>query len=319
MKITAAIGARVGWALLTLAVLSVLIFLAMNYRTPEEIARAAIGRSATAEQLSAYAQAQGLTDPLLVRYGRWAGGLLSGDLGVSPVTNRSVAEIVLPELGRTLTLAAVGSVLGIAAAVWLGGFMARRVGTRKDLGVLMGTVALAATPEFVLGLALLLVFGVWLGVLPIESGSAFSFGNLGQQALAYVLPAVTVALAIVPSLYRFVRSSVRQGLQAQHSEAAELRGLSRRTVYWDFVVRNSAAPIINAAALNIVFAVSGLVAVETVMSFPGIGQQLVTAIGQGDAITVQAIAVILSAVILTVFLLSDALTLALNPRLRVKR
>lgn len=302
-----------------LAGLSVLIFVAMNYKSPADIARAALGRSATTDQLRAYASAQGLDDPVMVRYLRWVGGFLRGDLGTSPVTSRPVAETILPELGRTMTLAALGATLGIAIALWIGVALGRRAGTSADFAVLTGSVVIAATPEFVVGIVLLVLFGVWLGWLPVESGSAFSFGTWTDQAAALILPALTVALIVIPHLYRFVRSSVREGVRAAHTEGAELRGLSPRTVKWDYVLRNSAGPIINAAAMNVVFAVGGLVAVEAVMSFPGIGGRMVSAIGQGDAITTQAIAIILAAIILAVFLAADLLTLAMNPRLRLKR
>lgn len=319
MRMATRLAARIGWTLLALGVLSVLIFIAMNYKSPEEIARAAVGRTATHGQLVTYATAHGLYDPLPTRYLSWLGHALTGDLGVSPITNRPVARVILPELARTLTLAGLGVLIGIPSSIVLGTFMARRKGSRSDVGFLMASVALAATPEFVIGLGLLMIFGVWLGWLPIESGSAFAFGTGTQQIVAYVLPALTVAVAIIPHMYRFVRTAVHEGLQAPFVEAARLRGLPSRTIHWDFVMRNSAAPIINAAAFDIVFAVSGLVAIETVTSFPGIGDHLVQAIAQGDAITVQAIALILATVILVVFLLADLLTLALNPRLRLSR
>jgi peptide/nickel transport system permease protein len=319
MKTSTAVIARLGWAVLTLFILSILIFVGMNYKSPEDIARAAIGRSATPDELHAYVQQQGLDRPLVVRYLDWLGDALAGNLGVSPVTGRPVSETIMPLLERSMILAAIASVLGISVAIWLGGMMARRMGSRKDVGVLVATVSVAATPEFVVGLGFLVLFGAWLGWLPTESATAFAFGNRGQIAVAYILPVFTVAVAIVPHLYRFVRSSVREGIQAQYTDAAELKGLSTRTVHWDFVIRNSAAPIINAAAINMVFAVGGLVAVETVMSFPGIGQEFVAAIGQGDVITVQAIALILSAIILAIFFVADMLTLAMNPRLRLSR
>lgn len=319
MKVLKSVTLKVLMTLGTLALLSMLIFWAMNYKSAHAVAQAALGRSATPAQLHDYAVQYHLTDSLPSRYLRWVKDALTGNLGVSPVTGRSVASQIGPELVHTFTLAAIGVLISIPIAIALGSFTARRKGKRIDSGILMFTVGIAALPEFVVGLLIIYVFAVSLGWLPIESQTAFSFGTGSQKVEAFVLPVATVCVAIVPSVYRFVRGAVDRGLRAEYTEAAELRGLAKRTVFWDFVLRNSAAPIINAAALNIAYAISGLVAIETVFSFPGVGQNLVAAIGQGDTVTVQAIALIMALLILIVFLLADVLTAALDPRLRLRR
>ena len=306
---------QLGVALLTLFVISLVTFAATNYKSPEEVARAALGREAAKVQLDAYLEEHGLDKPIYVRYGTWLGDFVQGDFGTSPVTGRSVRDEIGPRFQRTLLLSLVSILVALPISVALGVFMARRIGKPSDFAILIGTVIVAAMPEFVVGIGLLMLFAVTLGWLPVDS-TAISFGTPMEEAKAYVLPALTLVLAMVPHIARIARVSAREAFGAPFVQAAALRGLSRRTVTWDHGMRNAAVPLVNAVAINIVYLLSGVIVVENVFAFPGIGQALVAAIGAGDVITVQAIAIVMGAMFILISLAADLLAVYFNPRLR---
>lgn len=302
-------------AVLTLLAISVLIFAAGTFKSPEDVARAALGRDAAPAALQAYAEERGLTDPLPVRYARWLGDFARGDLGVSLVNDQPVADAVIPRFRNTLLLALVALVVAVPVSIGLGAFMARRRGSPVDLGLLFVSVILAALPEFVLGIALIMIFAVQLGWFPVDS-TAITFGTPAEVVAAYVLPALTLVLAMVPHISRIARASASESLDTPYVASATLRGLRPRRVMWDYGMRNAAVPMVNAVALNIVYLLGGVIVVEQVFAFPGIGQLLVEAIGNGDATMVLAIAVILGAMFIIISLIADLLAIYFNPRLK---
>jgi peptide/nickel transport system permease protein len=306
---------QLGVALLTLLVISIVTFAATNYKSPEDVARQALGREAAKVQLDAYLKEHGLDKPIYVRYGNWLGDFVRGDFGTSVVTDRPVRDDIGPRFVRTFLLSLIALAVALPLSVALGVFMARRIGQWSDFTLLIGTVIVAAMPEFVVGIGLLMLFAVTLGWLPVDS-SGISFGGFGAQAKAYVLPALTLVLAMVPHIARIARVSAREAFGAPFVQAAVLRGLSRRRVTWDHGMRNAAVPLVNAVAINIVYLLSGVIVVENVFAFPGIGQALVQAIGGGDVITVQAIALVMGAMFITISLAADLLAVYFNPRLR---
>jgi peptide/nickel transport system permease protein len=306
---------QLGVALLTLLVISIVTFAATNYKSPEDVARQALGREAAKVQLDAYLKEHGLDKPIYVRYGNWLGDFVRGDFGTSVVTDRPVRDDIGPRFVRTFLLSLIALAVALPLSVALGVFMARRIGQWSDFTLLIGTVIVAAMPEFVVGIGLLMLFAVTLGWLPVDS-SGISFGGFEAQAKAYVLPALTLVLAMVPHIARIARVSAREAFGAPFVQAAVLRGLSRRRVTWDHGMRNAAVPLVNAVAINIVYLLSGVIVVENVFAFPGIGQALVQAIGGGDVITVQAIALVMGAMFIAISLAADLLAVYFNPRLR---
>ena len=311
------IARHIASGLLTLFLISIVAFGMMSVRTPEDIARKKFGPQITAAQVEAFAQEYELDRPVIERYGDWLWSFLHGDMGTSFVTDTSVSENVIPRVQRTLILSLVSLLIALPLAVALGVFQARRAGRWSDLFLLTGSVVLAALPEFVVGIALLYLFAVELGWLPVESATALTFASsLGEQAKAYVLPAATLVLAMVPHIARISRSAMREALGAQYTQAAVLRGLPRRTVIWDHAMRNAGVPLANAVAINIVYLLSGVIVVEWVFAFPGIGQGLVQATSTSDVFSVQAIAVLMGAMFIVVSLTADCVVAYLNPRLK---
>jgi len=300
-------------------IISIITFFATSLKSPQQLAQDSLGRYITLPQERAFIYAHGLNRPVLERYFLWLGAFLRGDFGTSVITNRPVRADVLPRLERTLILATVTLSIAVPVGVGLGAWSARRWGTATDLSLNIGAVVVSALPEFVIGLLLLLLFSVKLGWLPVDSGEGIAFGSFADQARAYVLPVATLFLASVPFMLRTSRSAIREALATPYVRAAVLRGLSRRRILWVHAMRNAATPIINAAALNLVYLLGGVIVVETLFGFPGLGQGLVAAVSNGDTITVQAIALILGAMFIAISMGADLLAVFLNPTLRGAR
>jgi peptide/nickel transport system permease protein len=311
------IGRQIGSGLLTLFLISIVAFGMMSVRTPNQIAHEKFGNQITTVQIDAFAHAYGLDKPVYVRYGKWLWHFAHGDMGTSYVTGVAVSANVIPRFERTLILSIVSLLIALPISILIGVFQARRLGSWADLSLLSGSVVIAALPEFVVGIGLLFLFAVKLGWLPVDSATALTFASsFTDQAKAYILPGATLVLAIVPYVARIARGSLREALGMAYTQAAVLRGLSRRTVIWDHAMRNAGVPLVNAVAINIVYLLSGVIVVEWVFAFPGIGQGLVQATSTSDAFNVEAIALLMGAMFIAVSLAADFLVAYLNPRLK---
>ena len=299
--------------LVTLLVISVITFFGTSLKSPEDLAKASLGRYITPAQTQAFIETNHLDRPVVVRYFDWLGNVVVGDFGTSYITHRPVSQDVLPRLKRTLLLTLLTLLVAVPLGVALGVHSARRWGTRDDIAVNAVAVILSAFPEFVIGLLLLIVLAVDLKLLPVDSGQGLAFGGFAQQAKAYVLPALTLVIASVPFIMRNTRVAVREALAAPYTRAAVLHGVPRRRVVWNHAVRNAASPILTAVAINVIYLLAGVIVVENVFDFPGLGQDLVAAVGNGDTVTVQAVAMLLGAIFVVVSFSTDALASALNP------
>jgi len=311
-----AIGRQLAAAVATLLVISIVVFGFMSLRTPSEIAHQKFGNQITPEQITAFAQSVGLDKPVWERYGIWLSHFVRGDMGTSFVTNSPVTDNVIPRFKKTLVLAALAILISLPISVAIGVFQARRVGSVTDLSLLIGSTVVAALPEFVVGILLLFLFARVLGWLPTDSTALVFPTSFKNEAEAYALPTATLVLAIVPYIARIARGSLREALGAPYTQAAVLRGLPRRTVVWDHAMRNAGVPLINAVAVNIVYLLSGVIVVENVFAFPGIGQGLVQAIQTTDVYNVLAIAMMMGALFVIVSVVADIFAAYLNPRLK---
>lgn len=300
----------------TLLVISVVVFGFLSLRSASDIAHQKFGHQITPEQIEAFAHDVGLDKPVYERYAIWLWNFVQGDMGTSFVTNSTVSDNVVPRFERTLMLAALSLLISLPIGVALGVFQARRVGSAVDLSLLTGSVVLAALPEFVVGIVLLYVFALALGWLPTDSTALVFPGSFEDGAKAYVLPTVTLALAIVPYIARIARGSLHEALGAPYTQAAVLRGLPRRTVIWVHAMRNASVPLVNAVGINIVYLLSGVIVVENVFAFPGIGQGLVQAIQTTDIYSVLAISMLMGAMFVATSVAADVVVAYLNPRLR---
>lgn len=309
---------HLGSSLLALLIITVVTFAATSIRSPEAVARNALGREASTDAINNFIAANGLDQPVMVRYVHWLSDFVRLDWGVSAVNNRQVSAIVLPWISNTLLLSFVALAIAIPMSVFIGLFMAKRWGTRTDLGILSGTVVLAAIPEFVIAIFLMFVLAMWLRLVPVDSTLADS-GAFLERIRAFTLPTLTLVVVMIPHLARIARASAAEALRAPSIKAAILRGLSRRVVLWDYAMRSAAVPFVNAVGVNVVYLLSGVVVIENVFAFPGIGRLLIQAVASGDANVVQAIAVILGALFLSVSFACDLLVIYFNPKLRKRQ
>jgi peptide/nickel transport system permease protein len=300
--------------LLTLWVISAVVFFATKALSVN-VARQVLGREVTQEQLDEFNHAHGFDKPPLQQYVVWLKGFLTGDWGVAPATGIPIRDTVMSRLGPTLLLAGISLAIAVPLSIGLGVFMAKRAGRPADLALSMATVCLAATPVFVVGIVLILVVSVHLGLTPVDS-TALTFGTPAQRAAAYILPSVTLALALVPHITRITRASIWDTLAAPYAQAGVLRGLTRRTVTWRYLLPNASAPIVNAVALDMMWLVTGVILVENVFAFPGLGSLIVSAVQSGDIFTVQAVVMVTGALFICISLAADLLVVALTPRLR---
>jgi len=308
------LATRLAYALLTLLVISVVTFFATNV-VPANPAKVALGKFATPQQLALYDQQQGLDRPVVERYFTWLGNMASGSWGTSTLSSQSVSSLVGPRVIRTLILGVLAMALAVPMAYALGVYSALRAGRPSDLTVSFGALLINSLPEFVVGTVFLLVLAVEFHALPIES-SAAALGSGSAKIKAYILPVLSLATVLTPYMARMVRANVREVSAAPFVRSAVLRGVPRRQVIWRHVVPNATLPVVNVVALSMAELVGGVVVLETVFGFPGIGQLLVDSVSSKDIPTVQAIALIIGIGFVVLNLLADAFILYLNPRLR---
>jgi peptide/nickel transport system permease protein len=306
---------RILAVLLTLWLISMITFAATSLRSPSDVARAALGRDVAPAQIQAFVHEYRLDGSLPARYGRWLGDFATGNWGTSPVTRLPVTQDIGPRLRNSLILATAALVLALPLSIAVGLGIARRRGGRTDVAITTASVVIAALPEFVVGIALLWVFAVQAGVLPVDS-SGLTFGGLGAQVEAFVLPTLTLAIVLMPQFVRMVRAAAIDVLAQPYVRAAVLRGLPVRTILWRHVLPNTAAPLVNIVAINLVWLIGGVIVVENVFAFQGIGQRLVAAVSQGDMPTVQALAMVTGILFLAISLTADAIVGRVEARTR---
>jgi peptide/nickel transport system permease protein len=305
----------VGKLVLSLVAISALVFVA-SAAIPGDPARAILGKDATASQITAFRQTHGLDEGVLTQYGKFLGNALHGDFGVSYAANNPVQDVIGQRLERTLILVLFGWVAAALVAVPIGLASGKRRGRRSDMAVSLVTLAIGALPEFVIAILLVLVFGVWLKIFPVDSSAVGFASNPFDAASSYVLPAVTVALTIVPYVIRLTRANAREVVSEPYIRSAVLRGVGGWRLTNRHILTNAAPPVVNVLALQFVGSIGGVVVTETVFGFPGLGQLLVQSVGTRDLPVVQAIALILGLFFVVVNILADAIVVLLTPKLR---
>jgi len=315
-RVVRALLVRLAVAIGTLLLISVITFAATN-AVPADPARVALGKEASQADLVVYRKEQGLDKPVVERYVHWLGNYLRGDWGKSVLASQvSVRSEVVPRMIRTIILGAVSLTIAIALGFLLGAWTARRSGGPADFAVSAVTLIFNAVPEFVTALLVLVLLAVKLKAFPIESGSGILYGSVIDTVRSYVLPVLTLVLVLTPYITRMVRANVREVLSQPLTRSSVLRGLPRRTVLWRHVVPNAALPVISVIALTFADILAGVVVVESVYAFPGIGKLFVDSVLGKDVPMVQAVALVVGAGFVTLNLLADGLLVAVDPRLR---
>lgn len=308
-------------ALLSLIVLfgvSVLIFLATQ-ALPGDPAVQILGHTATPEQLDELRKQLGLDQPLLNQYLTWLGNVLTGSLGQSLTSPQSVSSLLIDRGLASLALVLSSALIAIPLAVVMGSVGAVRRDRPLDHATQGIFLVLTALPEFVIGLGLLILLGTTVfKVLPtvalIPSGGA-AFTHPKELAL----PVLTLVLAVLPYLTRLQRAAMIDVLESDFIQMARLKGLPERIVVRRHALRNSLVPVVQGSALTLIYLTGGIVAIEYLFAYPGLGSALTTAVAGRDLPVVQAIVLLLASVYVVVNLVADLLTVLLVPRLRTRR
>jgi peptide/nickel transport system permease protein len=310
------IGWRLLFGLFTLFVVSVVIFGATEL-LPGDLARELLGQSATPETLAALREQLGLNDPAPVRYWNWLTGALQGDFGVSLANRRPIAELIAARLGNTLFLAAYAAAMAVPLSLVLGILAALWRNSVFDRAVNAGALTSISFPEFFV--AYILIF--WLaqsGLFPsmVRISPATTFAD---RLYMTFLPALTLTLVVTAHMMRMTRAAIINLMAQPYIEMARLKGLSPVRVILRHALPNALAPIINVVALNLAYLITGVVVVEVVFVYPGLGQLMVDSVSNRDIAVVQAVALIFAAAYVLLNLLADVLSTLSNPRLMHRR
>jgi peptide/nickel transport system permease protein len=305
---------RAGIGLLTLWAASLVVFLGTQL-LPGDAAQAALGQQATPQLVAALRADLGLDRPVFVRYWEWLGGFVQGDFGLSLPSKEPVASILGNRIRNTAVLALMTVVILIPLSMFLGIWSAVRRDRTIDHGIAGVTLALISTPEFVVGSLLALVLAVKFGWLPPAS-LVDADAPVFSQWTMFVLPVLTLLAAEVAQITRMIRATMIDVLESDYVMMARLKGVPEMRVLLRHALPNALAPTFQVLAFNVAWLVGGVVVVENVFQFPGLGLALANAVASRDQPTVEAITMLITGLYIAANLLADIGVIALNPRLR---
>ena len=305
---------RIALGLLLLFLVSILIF-AGTLILPGDVAQSILGQSATPEALANLREELGVNEPALTRYFEWLGGILTGDLGTALTNGQDIAESIGSRLKNTLFLAFWAAVIAVPLAIFLG-LLAVRYRDRWPDKLISGvTLSTISIPEFLIGYVLMYFVGVQLGWAPTVA-TIYDSMSLGEKLNAIALPVAVLTLVVLAHMMRMTRAAILNVMQSAYIETAELKGLTMFNIIWKHAFPNSIAPIVNVVMLNLAYLVVGVVVVEVVFTYPGMGQYLVDHVSKRDLPVVQACGLIFAAVYIGLNMIADVVSILSNPKLR---
>lgn len=308
---------RLALGVFTLFLISLVVFAAV-LALPGDAATAILGREATPERVAALRDQLNLNDSVITQYLDWIGGVITGSFGESAATQQPVSELLSDRLANTGFLVFVAAVVAIPLSIGIGVWTAMRRDRPADHIVSTTTLVLAALPEFVIGIGLILLFATsvftWFPAVSLLAPDQRAW----TEPSVVVLPAATLVLAVTPYISRIMRGSMIEVLESEYVTMARLKGLPERTVIWRHAVPNAIVPAIQVTALQLAWMAGGVVVVEFVFSFPGIGSLFIDAVDNRDMPVVQTITMLAAAIYVVLNLLADLLTIAVTPRLRTE-
>ncbi len=311
------IGQRLGLGLLTLLAASALIFIGTEL-LPGDLASAILQNSATPESLAKLRLDLGLDRPAVVRYAEWLFGALRGDFGHSLANGRDVLTEIAPRFGNTMFLAAYAALvatplavgLGLCAAIWQGGWFDRIVN--------LLTLMTISVPDYFVAYLLIIFIAVDLGLFP-SLANVTPETPFFERLYIVFLPMVTLSMSVLAHMMRMTRASVLSVMASPYIEMSILKGLTKTRIVLRHALPNALAPIISVIALNLAFLIVGVVVVETVFVYPGLGQLMVDEVSKHDVPVVQACGLIFAATFILLNMIADILAILSNPRLRKPR
>ena len=303
--------------IVVLILVSILVFLATQ-ALPGDPARAILGRSATPASLAALRRQLHLDRPVIDQYWTWVTGLLHGNFGTSLAAQEPVSTLLAPKLVNSAVLVALAAVLSIPLSIAIGAYAALKREKSFDQASSNLLLALAALPEFVVALVLVILFATTVThVLPavstIPPGS-----RPWNNWLALILPTLTLVIAVAPYVARIMRASMIEVLESDYVEMARLKGLPERTVLIRHALPNALGPVFQVIALNLAYLAGGIIFIEFVFNYTGIGGAIAEAVNNHDLPVIQALAILIAAVYVVLNLLADVATILVTPKLRTQ-
>ncbi len=308
------VSQRLALGLLLLFGASALIF-GLTEALPGDAAQAVLGQSATPEALANLREEMGLNRPALTRYFEWLGGILQGDLGQSLTNKLDIADSIGKRLGNTLFLACAAAVVSVPLAIFLGLLAVRFRNRWPDKLISAVTLTTVSIPEFLIGYVVIYFVSVklgWFSSLAMINESM----SFGEKLYAITLPAFVLTLVVLAQMMRMTRAAILNLMQSAYIETAELKGLSNFQVIARHAFPNAISPIVNVVMLNLAYLVVGVVVVEVVFVYPGMGQYLVDSVTKRDVPVVLACGVVFAAVYIGLNMVADIVSILANPRLR---
>jgi peptide/nickel transport system permease protein len=315
-QVTGYLLRRLGLTVLTLILLSMIIFLAGQV-LPGNPGRAILGPFASQSAVHALDNSLGVNRPLVVQYWSWVSGVVHGNLGTSYQFRAPVSSFLFPALGRSLKLAAVAFVIVVPLSIIGGVVAALNRGRLADRAISVTGLSLSTVPEFVSGIVLIVVFAIELKWLPVTA-SAPPGSSFPTQLRYLILPAIPLVLILFGYIARMARAGTIEALDSDYVRTATLKGLPRSVVIRRHVLRNSLLPTITVIATQTGYLIGGLVIVETLFNYPGLGRLIFTAATDKDFPMLEAGVLTIGIVYLLATLVADILYTVLNPRIRLQ-
>ncbi|MGC1427435.1 MAG: ABC transporter permease [Albidovulum sp.] len=306
------IAKRLGLGLLTLFAISLIIFSATEM-LPGDLAKAVLGQSATEETLAAFRRELGLDLPAHTRYINWLAGAVQGDFGSSLANKRPIAEMISARLGNTLFLALYAAAIAVPLSLILGILAALFRNSIFDRSANAVALTAISFPEFFVAYILIFVLaqsGLFPSLARLDADASF-----GDKLYRTFLPALTMTLVVTAHMMRMTRAAIINLLASPYIEMARLKGIKPMRVIVSHALPNALAPIITVIALNLAYLITGVVVVEVVFVYPGLGQLMVDSVSKRDIPVVQAVALIFAAAYILLNLTADVLSTLSNPRL----
>jgi peptide/nickel transport system permease protein len=309
------IAKRIGLALITLWILSLIVFFAGQV-LPGDPGRATLGPLAVESAVKALDHQLGVDRPLLTQYWDWISGFVHGDMGNSYQFRAPVEPFITAAIGKSLELAAVAFVLVVPLSILGGVVAALNVGKAPDRIITVLGLSFSTVPEFVSGIVLIIVFGIWLNVLPISASWAPG-ASVPDQIYHLILPSIPLVLILFGYIARMARAGTVEALDSDYARTATLKGLPRGVVIRRHVLRNSLLPTITVIATQTGYLIGGLVIVETLFNYQGIGNLIFKAAQDKDFPMLEAGVLTIGVVYMVATLLADIASSMLNPRIRL--
>lgn len=313
-QVAALVLNRLGISLISLVIVSFAVFFATDM-LPGDVAQVLLGQAATEEAVAGLRQAMGLDEPALIRFLKWMAGLLTGEMGTSYVNNIAVSDMIGDRLVNSLKLAGIATMISVPLALTAGITAAIYRGGAYDRIISVLTISVVSVPDFMLATAAVLIFAVYLKLVPALSFASDVHG-LSDMLRTYALPVGVLSLAVSVQMIRMTRAAVIDALSRPYVEMAKLKGASMARIVLKHALPNAIGPIANAIALSLSGLIGGVVIIETVFNYPGVAKLMVDAVATRDLPLIQSCAMIFCISYLFLITLADIAGILSNPKLR---